>query len=411
MRSHESVASPGERRPDRMVREIGGVQWANRHRVLVGALAANVGQFGVRTVISPLVPFIVEEFAVSTAGVGTALTLMMAAYAIGMYPSGAVSDRFGERIVITGVLVAAVVAGTAIVLAPEFPMFAVSVVVLGGGTGFYVAAAASLLDRRFEETGTAFGIHVSGGPLAGVLLPVVAIWVATGWGWRSGMLVGTATALVGLLVFRLLVPRTVPPAPNGAFDRIRPRSALATLRRPAVAGSLAVGCVGSFVFNAFFSFFPTFLQQYGAKSPEYAGAAFGGVFLLMIVGAPTAGRVADRFGTAPGVALPMLLTACGFITLILRPDLAVAGVVLLGAGLTWGGALQVAIMNAVGEDGGSGFAMASSTYLLIGSSGSVVTGWLSNTAGWDIAYGVSTGLCLLTASGILVNRWLRNSRS
>jgi YNFM family putative membrane transporter len=393
-----------------MVPDTGCVKMANRHRVLAGTFVANVGQIGTRTVISPLVPLIVEGFAISTAGVGTALTLMTAAYAIGMYPSGGVSDRFGERSVITGVLAVAAFAGSMIALAPTFPVFTAGVVILGIGTGFYVAGASSILDRRFDRTGRAFGIHVSGGPLAGALLPVVATWVATRWGWRAGVLVGTATALLGLFAFRLLVPSTDPAAPVGALDRLRPRAALATLKQPSVAGALAVGCVGAFVYNAFFSFFPTFLQQYGGYTPEFASASFGAIFFLMIIGAPTAGLVADRYGSAFGVALPMVLTACGLLALVYRPGLALPGVVLLGAGLTWGGSLQSALMNTVDEDGGSGFAMASSTYILIGSSGSIVTGWLATEAGWGVAYAVSAALCLLTAAAILGNRWIRHPR-
>jgi predicted MFS family arabinose efflux permease len=386
------------------------VHLAQRHRVLAGALAANVGQFGTRTVISPLVPLIVLAFDISNAAIGGVLTLSWAMFAVGQYPSGAVADRYGERRVISAALLVAIGTSAAVALAPSFAAFALAAALLGGGTGFYFAVGTSLLDRQFDETGGAFGLHSSGAPLAGVLLPLVALWAASQWNWRAGMLVGTVTAALGLLVFRASIGPTPPAAPEGALNRLKPRAALRTLRRPAVLRAVALGCVGIYAFQSFVSFLPTFLQAYAGLGEGVASAAFSGAFLLVVIGNPTAGLLADRFGTDLGMAVPMALTGAGFALAVARPDLALAGVALIGAGATWGGPLQTAVMRAVDEDGGSGFAIARSTYLLIGASGNVITGTLADRVGWDLAYGVVAGLLFVTAAVLFVERALGDGR-
>lgn len=386
---------------------------ADRHRVLAGALAANVGQFGTRTVISPLVPPIVAAFGVSNAAVGGVLTLSWAMFAVGQYPSGAVADRYGERRVITAALLVAIVTSAALALVPTsaFWTFAVAAALLGGGTGFYFAVGTSLLDRQFDETGGAFGLHSSGAPIAGVLLPLVAVGAASRWNWRAGILVGTATAALALLVFRAMVGPTRPAAPDGAFDRLKPRAALGTLRRPAVIRAVALGCVGIYAFQSFVSFFPTFLQAYVGLEEAAASAAFSGAFLLVVAGNPTAGLLADRVGTDLGMAVPMAITGTGFVAIIARPDLALLGVALVGIGATWGGPLQTAVMVAIDEEGGSGFAIARSTYLLIGASGNVITGTLADRVGWDVAYGVVAGLLFVTAGVLFLERTVSGARS
>jgi len=372
--------------------------------VLAGAFAANVGQFGTRTVISPLVPLIVLAFDVSTAAIGGVLTLSWAMFAVGQYPSGAVADRYGERRVISAALVVAIGASAAVALAPSFPAFALAAAVLGGGTGFYFAVGTSLLDRKFAKTGGAFGLHSAGAPLSGVLLPVIATWAASRWNWRAGIFVGTATAVVALLLFRATVRPTRPAAPEGALTRLHPRAALRTLRRPAVLRATALGCVGIYAFQSFVSFLPTFLQAYAGFGEAAASAAFSGAFLLVVICNPTAGVLADRVGTDLGMAVPMALTGAGFTVAIARPELALSGVALIGVGATWGGPLQTAVMRAVDEDGGAGFAIARSTYLLIGASGNVITGTLADRVGWDVAYGVVAGLLFVTAAALLVER-------
>ncbi len=84
-----------------------------------------------RLVISPVVPQITTEFAVSRGAVGLALTGMWAAYALSQFPSGVLADRFGERYVILLAVGLTAVASLLLAAAPNYAVFAVTAVVLG----------------------------------------------------------------------------------------------------------------------------------------------------------------------------------------------------------------------------------------------------------------------------------------
>jgi predicted MFS family arabinose efflux permease len=373
--------------------------------VLAAATTANFGQFGTRAVLGPLVPAIITAYGRSTGEIGAVLSLQWVAFALTQYPSGALADTYGERRIVTVALGTAVVASALVAAAPSFPVFAAAAVLLGAGTGLYFSVGTALLDRLFDDTGTAFGVHSSGASISGLLLPPVATAALARFDWRAGVVVGTVAAGGALLLFRSVVDPLPPKRPEGAFDRLRPRAALAMLSDRRVAFATFLGAVGIYVFQSVVSFFPTFLQEYRGLAPGESSLAFSAVFLLIILGNPVAGRLADRSGTAVGIGLPMVVAAAGMAVLVVAPmPAALGGIVLVGLGTTWGGPIQSRVMGALGDEGGTGFAVSRGVYLLLGASGSAVTGGLADAAGWPAAIAVIVGLLAIAAGLLLVDR-------
>lgn len=386
------------------------VERANRYLVLASAVAGNFGQFGARVAISPFVLVIAAEFGRTESHVGAVLGLMWAVYACFQYPAGALADSYGERRVILTALGLTVLGGSLVAWAPAFPVFAAAAVVLGGGAGLYFTAGTSLLDRRFAETAQAFSVHSAGGPLAGLVIPIVAAAVATQHGWRAGILTGVAGAGLAFLLVAVAVGPTPALDPEG---RVRDRLSLATMRemlgRPTVAFSTALGVVGMFVFQSFVSFFPAFLQAHHGLSVSAASQATGVAFVLIAVTLPLVGRFADQVSVDAGLVIPFLVTAVGFATLLVPAgSLRLwAGVGLVGVGLTWGGALQARYMQGFSEaERGTGFGLVRTATVLLGASGNVVTGVLADSAGWDVAVAVLAGLLVLAALAVVGNRLL-----
>lgn len=378
---------------------------------LVSAVAANFGQFGARVAISPFVLAIAADFGTSKSAIGLVLTGMWASYALFQFPSGVFADRYGERRVVLAALGAAVVGSLLVALSPSLLVFAAAALVLGSGAGLYFAAGTALLDRRFENTGRAFSIHSAGGPLAGLVVPVVAAGVAARWDWRAGVLVGGAGALGALALALVAIEDRPPASPDVRIrDRLHPRTIVELLSRPAVAFTTVIGVVGMYVFQAFVSFFPAFLQEHHHLTRGRAALLTGVAFVLIAVFLPLVGEAADRFDLDWALVVPLLVTAGGFALLVLVTDAVWfrwVGIGLVGTGLTWGGAIQSRFMRQFGPgEGGTGFGLVRTVFVLLGSVGNVATGVLADTAGWSAAYGLVATLLVLAAVLVAGNRLL-----
>ncbi len=379
-----------------------------RNVVLASAVAANFGQFGARIAISPFVLAIAATFGRSKSEVGLVLTLMWAIYALFQFPSGVFADRHGERRVVLLALGLATVGAVSVAWAPTFLAFALAAVVLGSGAGMYFPAGTALLDGRFDQTGQAFSVHSAGGPVAGLAVPVGASLVAARMGWRVGVLAGAVAAAVGFLAIAFAMGPTPAASPETRVrDRLIPDTAVDILSRPRVAFTTLLGVLGMYVFQAFVSFFPAFLQEYHGLSTEGSSFATGVAFVLIATALPLVGRAGDSVGHDVFLVVPFLVTAAGFATLLVpagRPAIA-AGVLLVGVGLTWGGVLQSRFMREFADDErGTGFGLVRTTFVLLGSVGSAATGFLAETGGWLLAVGVVVLLLVLAAALVAGNR-------
>ncbi|MFB6171136.1 MAG: MFS transporter [Haloarculaceae archaeon] len=386
------------------------MNWRYRHTVLALAALANFTQLGSRLAISPLVPDVIDAFGVSKATLGLALTGMWAAYALTQFPSGLLGDRYGERRV---ALVALALLGGAcllFVVVPSFLLFGLVAVVLGAGAGLYYPVAASLLTDLSENVGGALGVMTAGGSAAGLVTPLLAVAVAARFGWRAGVGLGAALALPVLALFAWRVRPTAPARPDERLrDRVDPQAIGALLSRPAVAFTTVLSFVTMFTFQAFASFFPTFLVEYRGMSQSRAGIAFSAVFLLSAVTLPVMGRLSDRVDRDLVLATNLLVAAAGLAVLLVGDGLAAAaaGVLLLGVGVSWAGAMQARLMDAFSAaERGTGFGLVRTVYMFCGAFGSVVTGALAGAAGWLPAYGLVVGLLLCGVAGLAGNRLL-----
>lgn len=387
-------------------------RWRYARTVLLVVVAANVAQLGNRLILSPVVPEIIEAFSATKSTVGLALTGMWVAYALFQFPGGVLASRYGERRTLLASLVLVTLAGLLISVSPTFLAFGAFVFLLGGGGALFFPSAGPLLAKLYDNTGFAFGVLTAGAAVAGLVGPVAAAWVGVRYGWRVVPLLGAAaSALVfGLLLWRVRPTEADRPELSVVAELTPNRGQLDLLTRPRVAFSIAIALTGSFSFQAFTSFFPTFLIEFRGFTTEQAGLAFGGVFLLSAAIQPVVGRASDAVGRDLAIGAAMLATAFGLLSVMFAPvlGLVVASLVVLGAGFTWFGAINARFMDALGEaERGVGFGLIRTAALLLGAPGSVVTGYVVDTAGWVPAYGLVAGLlltsCVLLAANALLD--------
>ncbi|MFB6102711.1 MAG: MFS transporter [Haloplanus sp.] len=386
------------------------MNWRYRHTVLGLCTVAFASTMLARLVISPVVPDVTDHFRVSTGAVGLALSGMWAAYALTQFPSGILGDRFGERRVILAAVGITAMASLSLALAPTFAVFAVLTVALGAGAGLHYSVATSLLTKEFDDIGRAIGIHVGGGPLAGLIAPVVATAVAARYGWRAAIAVGAAVAVPVFVTFAWRVDRTPPERPDESMrDRMAIRPLIAVLTRPPIAFTTGVALLGAFCWQATASFLPTFLVAFRGLPETSAGLLFSTYFVVNGLAQPTTGWVSDRIGRDGAAIGTMALGVVGYTLLVAGPRLALLpGVVCVGVAMTWGAPVQSRFFDKFEPDErGAAFGLVRTAYMVLGATGSVVVGVLSDVAGWATAYGLLVGVTGLALVLLLSNRAFR----
>lgn len=386
------------------------MNWQYRHVVLLLCMLAFFVTYFARLAISPVVPFVTEDFGISNTLIGVALTGMWLAYGLAQFPSGILADRYGEKLIILIAIGGTSVMSLLLALAPIYSVFVLASVLLGAVAGLHYTVATALLARIFDDIGGAIGVHQIGGPLAGLTAPVVAAWVGVRYGWRPAV---ALTALVGLPIFVLFVWRIRPTEPRTPDRPMRESLQLTELvgllSRPTIAFPLLVAIAGTYVAQGLLSFFPAFLVSFHGYTPTAAGVAFSAFFVIRALSQLLLGRASDVYGRDVAIAGSMLAGVVGLPLLVLQPGLlgmAVA-ITLVSVSSSFFSAIDPRFMDALeAEERGSGFGLVRTAYTVIGAAGSLGVGLTADLFGWAVAFGTLAVLLALSFLALGVNRVL-----
>ncbi len=383
------------------------MNWQYRHTVLTLCMLAFFVTYFARLAISPVVPFITEDFEISNTLVGVALTGMWLAYGLAQFPSGLLADRHGEKVIILIAVGGTTVMSLLLALSPVYAVFVIAAVVLGGVAGLHYAVATTLLSRTFDDLGTAVGIHSIGGPLAGLIAPVAAAWVGVRYGWRPAVAV---TAIVGIPIFLLFLWRIRPTEPRRPEEslgaRLEVNSLVGLVLRPKIAFPLLIAIAGTYVVQGLLSFLPAFLIAFHDYTPTAAGVAFSAFFIVRACSQVLLGRASDAYGRDVVIAGSMIAGAVGLPLIVLDPGLLVmaVGVVFVGVASSFFAVIDPRFIDALPvEERGTGFGLVRTVYTVLGAAGSVGVGLTADLFGWAVAFGTLAVLLFLSFLALTVN--------
>ncbi|MFC6614654.1 MFS transporter [Halopenitus salinus] len=388
------------------------MNWRYEHTVLSLCTLAFAATMVARLAISPVVPLIAADFGVSYSTIGLALSAMWAAYALSQFPSGVLGERYGERRLILIAVGATATAAVLLAISPTIAAFIAFTVVLGAGAGLHYSVATTLLARQFDDIGRAIGVHVSGGPIAGLLAPPAAAIVGARYGWRWAMGLG---AVVAIPVFVLFARRVRPTEPLRPDQSIRERFALGPLlellSRPSIAYTTGLSMVGAFCWQATASFLPAFLTDAAGLSTASASLLFSLYFLVHGGTQPLTGALSDRWGRDVTATVTMGAGVVGFGGFVYAaandagPPVLVASTIVLGVAMSWGAPIQSRFMDLLGDaERGAGFGLVRTVYMILGASGSVIVGTVSDLSGWLAAFGLLAAVMGLGLAALAINR-------
>ncbi|MBF6990281.1 MFS transporter [Cupriavidus sp. IK-TO18] len=267
----------------------------------------------------PMLGIMAPDLHTSATAVGAIPTLTQLGYALGILLLAPLGDRFDRRRIILAKSAALVAALLLAGLAPGIGLVLAASLAIGLSATLaqdIVPAAATLAPdaQRGKVVGT-----VMTGLLLGILLSrVVSGLVAAQFGWRAMFIAAAGSIAAMALVARRSLPRFAPTA-------VMPYRALlgslltlwrrhGDLRRAALAQALlSVG------FSAFWSTLAVMLHGAPFHLGSEAAGAFGLAGAAGALGAPIAGRIADRRGPQAVTRLGAALAALSFAAMLLAP--------------------------------------------------------------------------------------------
>lgn len=159
--------------------------------------------FSVRIVLSPILPIIEDEFAVSHAQAGSIFIFLSTGYSFAVIVSGLFSGRFGYKKSIVFSLAMLSLVNFLIPMVRNFFLLYIFAFVLGFSVGLYIPCAIPLITEYYSEKnwGKAIAIHDTGASIAIFATPFVALFLLHFFPWRGIFTVFACVFLICSTVF------------------------------------------------------------------------------------------------------------------------------------------------------------------------------------------------------------------
>ncbi len=259
--------------------------------------------FSYRTVISPLLPIIEDEFAISHAVAGSIFSFLSVGYTITLLLSGVLSPRIGyKRSIILGFLIL-MTSQFFLRYSTTYTSLAVASLFIGLGAGIYLPSAIPLITAVFGRNhwGKAIAFHETAASFSVFSIPLLTAIALRFLNWRTIFFILSAAGLIVCVFFFIFSPD---PSPQKG-KRVRFSSVL--YRRDFWVMSILWVFTSSCALGLY-NVIPLFLVKENGMHLETANTIFGfsriGGFFVAI----TSGFLVDRYGAKKILFLVILFT-------------------------------------------------------------------------------------------------------
>lgn len=379
-----------------------------RGKILLAIAGGWFLSMGVRMIYPVLLPHLREAYDLGLTASGLLLTVLFLAYALGQLPGGMLADRFGERLILAGSMVVSAVTIALVITAGSTVILFVATAMFGFGTALYAVARYTILPRLYpEQLGAANGLTAASQDGGQSVLPPIAGAIAAVGLWQLGFgFVIPLFLLVGVVLWWV-----TPTTGNGGDEdgdglSLRAvRELLAVLRQRSIVFPAGVFLLGLSIWQAFTSFYPTYLIEVKGLSTTVASVLFGLFFALGILIKPLSGGAFDRVGVRRSLVVIATGPILAFVALPFVDSLAGLVVVTILASTVLGQATvtEPFLLRTLPEDvRGTGFGVLRTVSFLVASLSPVAFGAAADFDFFDEAFlflaVLGGGMILLTVS-------------
>ncbi len=278
--------------------------------------------FAGRTMFSPILPLIEDEFHISHARASSIFIFQSLGYGISIFFSGLLSGIFGYKRSILGSLIVSSFVFFWIPFVQVFSTLYLFSFIIGMATGIYLPAVIPLITGYYEEKiwGKSIAIHDSSASIAVFGVPFIALFLLQFFNWRGIFKVLGAVFILAALIFYFLFDELKVGKMNkaawGQFIRRKALWVMSFIWIFAASTSLGV-----------YSIVPLYLTKELSLDIGYANTIFGISRLGGFVVAISSGFLVSRFSVQKMMASMLIIS--GVFTIFV----ALADVKLIGTAL------------------------------------------------------------------------------
>jgi predicted MFS family arabinose efflux permease len=358
-----------------------------------------------RMAMTFLSPYVVKDLGLTNTQVGALGSGLSATWALGAYFIGRWSDAAGRRkpFLLAFMVIfsfCSVLSG----LAAGFGTLFASRMVMGAVEGPFlpiclaIIAAASVESRRGLNVGIVQNFF--GSLIGTAIAPIVLVWLADHYGWRSAFyLAGAPGLILALLVWRFICEPEMPPRPAGYTPPpLLPLGMLGN-RNIAICSLLSCLMVGSLVIGSIFlPLFFTGPRGWEPKTMSFVMAILG---LTPGLGGVLVSWISDRVGRRPPMIAGCFLAAvCPFAALWFGGSIPALTVILF---LSWLGIGVFPLFMGLVPAETLGHAKAATAMGLVVGIGELSGGFLGPLAGGALAdrFGLQAPLMIQGAMALI----------
>ena len=189
--------------------------------------------------LPPLFPFFKSEFGVSYAALGLLLSIRSIANGVMQVPVGFLVDRVGARAILTTGITMMAVGIALISVVQSYWALVALVVVIGVGSSTFHPADYSILNASIagSKIGRAFSLHTFSGQLGTATAPVIIIFLAALFDWRTALVL---VGLVGIAVMAVLATQWNRIQEDGETAKKTAASSLSSLGPETLRGNIGI---------------------------------------------------------------------------------------------------------------------------------------------------------------------------